>query len=63
MQLYRELIKLTRATLTYLHHTSLRLAGYSTGLGGGGQDAFVVSLGAPSWDRPNPAFLREVAVP
>ena len=39
---------------------SLLLAGYSRGLGGGGQDAFVVRVTAPAWDRPNPAFTRAV---
>lgn len=39
---------------------SLLLAGYSRGLGRGGQDAFVVRIRAPAWDRPNPAFRREV---
>lgn len=39
---------------------SLLLAGYSRGLGGGGQDAFVVRITAPAWDRPNPAFTRAV---
>ncbi len=40
---------------------SLLLAGYSRGLEHGGEDAFVVRIGAPAWDRPNPAFRREVA--
>lgn len=42
---------------------SVMLAGYSRGLGGGGQDAFVLSLGAPKWDRPNLAFRRMVVLP
>jgi hypothetical protein len=42
---------------------SLLLAGYSRGLGGGGQDAFVVKITAPAWDRPNPHFRREVVKP
>jgi hypothetical protein len=42
---------------------SLLLAGYSRGLGVGGEDAFVVKLTAPRWDRPNPAFRREVVKP
>ena len=40
---------------------SLMLGGYSRGLGGGGQDAFVMRIAAPAWTRPNPAFRREVA--
>lgn len=39
---------------------SLLLAGYSSGLGGGGQDAFVVRLDSPQWTKPHPAFRREV---
>jgi hypothetical protein len=42
---------------------SLLLAGYSRGLGGGGQDAFVLRLTAPAWDQPNAAYRREVAKP
>jgi len=42
---------------------SLLLAGYSNGLGRGGQDAFVLKLTRPSWNKPNPAFRREVAKP
>lgn len=40
---------------------SILLAGYSRGLGGGGQDAFVLRLARPAWDKSNPAFKREVA--
>jgi hypothetical protein len=39
---------------------SLMLAGYSRGLGGGGQDAFVLRLGAPQWGKPHPGFRRQV---
>lgn len=42
---------------------SLLLAGYSRGLGGGAQDAFVLKLREPRWDQPNPKFRREVAIP
>ena len=38
---------------------SIMLAGYSTGLGGGGQDAFVLRLTAPEWSKPHPAFRRQ----
>ena len=38
---------------------SLLLGGYSRGLGVGAQDAFVLRLTKPAWDRPNPAFVRE----
>ena len=41
---------------------SMLLAGYSTGLGGGAQDAFVVRLSKPAWNKPHPAFRREIAV-
>lgn len=40
---------------------SLLLAGYSRGLGGGGEDSFVLRLTKPAWNRPNPAFNREAA--
>lgn len=40
---------------------TLLLAGYSRGLGGGGQDAFVLRLTAPQWNQEHPAFRREVA--
>lgn len=37
---------------------SLLVAGYSTGLGAGGQDAFVLKLRSPQWDRRHAAFSR-----
>jgi hypothetical protein len=37
---------------------SLLVAGYSNGLGGGAQDAFVARLSAPSFETPHPAFQR-----
>ena len=40
---------------------SILLAGYSRGLGEGGEDAFVLRLTRPAFDRPNAAFKREVA--
>lgn len=39
---------------------SLIVAGYSQGPGQGGQDAFVVRISAPAWDRPHRAFRRQV---
>ena len=42
---------------------SILLAGYSMGLGGGGEDAFVLKLDRPGWARSNPAFRREVVRP
>lgn len=39
---------------------SLFLAGYSRGLGGGAQDAFVLRISAPAWAQANSAFRREV---
>ena len=38
---------------------SIMLAGYSTGLGGGGQDAFVLRLDAAVGMQPHPAFRRQ----
>lgn len=43
-----------------LGERSILLAGYSSGLGGGGQDAFVLRLDAIKWPA-NPAFRRTVA--
>lgn len=42
---------------------SILLAGYSQGLGAGGEDAFVLKLSAPRFGQPNRSFRREVAVP
>lgn len=42
---------------------SLLLAGYSRGIGAGGEDAFVLKLTRPNWTRANPAFRREVVKP
>lgn len=42
---------------------SLLLAGYSTGLGRGRQDAFLIRLAAPAMDRAHPAFRRTVVTP
>ena len=42
---------------------ALLLAGYSSGLGGGGQDAFVLKLDESKWDKAHPSFRREVAAP
>jgi hypothetical protein len=39
---------------------SLLLAGYSEGFGGGGEDAFVLQIPAPRFDRPSPSFRSEV---
>ena len=39
---------------------SIMLAGYSTGLGGGGQDAFVLRMAVPRWGKPHPAFRRRL---
>lgn len=37
---------------------SVLIGGYSEGLSGGGEDAFVARLSAPSFTTPNPAFTR-----
>ena len=42
---------------------SVLLAGYSTGLGRGRQDAFLLRLAAPAMDRANAAFRRTVVTP
>lgn len=42
---------------------SLLLAGYSRGLGGGGQDGFALRLSKPGWDKANPAFRQELVKP
>lgn len=42
---------------------SVMLAGYSRGLGGGAQDAFVVRIGKPSFNKPHPAFRSELIQP
>jgi len=41
---------------------AILIAGYSDGLGGGGEDAVVARIAAPRWDRPHPAFRRR-AIP
>lgn len=46
-----------------LEDGSVLLAGYSTGLGRGRQDAFLLRLSAPAFDRANPAFRRTVVTP
>lgn len=42
---------------------SVMLAGYSRGLGGGAQDAFVVRISKPAFDKPHPAFRSELIQP
>lgn len=42
---------------------SLLLAGYSRGLGGGGQDGFALRMSKPDWDEPSPSFRRQVVKP
>lgn len=39
---------------------SILLAGYSRGLGIGGEDAFVLKLSKPVWDMPHPDYTRDV---
>lgn len=42
---------------------SILIAGYSTGLGHGRQDAFVARIADVAFDRANPAFTRTVVTP
>lgn len=42
---------------------SILLGGYSRGLGGGGQDGFVLHLSKPDWNMPNSAFRRQQVKP
>lgn len=42
---------------------ALIVAGYSRGLGGGGQDAFIARLSRPSRTSPHPAFRRTAVIP